>query len=565
MVAAARPRTGLLMVAWTTSVAALLLWLVLTPNDAVRAQLRHAQFWAVGLDLLLASVLACAGAPAFLRTLPIRSRHLWVALAAAALSVALTTKVAPQTNRIFYDEQIYQGVAQNLAESRLSQICNDGDAESGRLQCRVGEYSKEPYGYPVILNVAYRLFGVNERTAFVLNPLFAALLVLVVFLATTALTGSASAGGFAALIMALMPEQLRWAHTASAETSAALACASAVLAALAFVRMRSTRSLFCMVSASAVAIQFRPECVLIVPLVLGILLLLAPDTFGEERFWWAGLLGLALSAVHIGHLVAVRGEGWGASGSRFSPAYVLFNLRTNGWFYLADLRFPVAYTALAVAAAVFFRRRRELAVCALYVSVFWGIFLLFYAGSYNYGSDERFSLMTFPPLAMLAGIGAWQIAERPAVRGLSWAAPALAVALSLQFLVYVPFVRAVGDEGWAARGDVAFARDFAGGLPAGSIVLTHNPHMFHLWGRNAAQASLLSTDPAFKGALAARYPGGVYLHWNFWCNVPDPLQHSFCTKALDAFPHVLEQERQVRNYRYAFYRLDVGTSSLPGQ
>ena len=34
---------------------------------------------------------------------------------------------------------------------------------------------------------------------------------------------------------------------------------------------------------------------------------------------------------------------------------------------------------------------------AIYFLVFFAIDLVFYAGSYNYGADVRYSLMTYPP------------------------------------------------------------------------------------------------------------------------------------------------------------------------
>ena len=59
----------------------------------------------------------------------------------AAFAACLTLFVAPRTNRIYYDEQIYQGVGQNLADLRLAQMCNDGTVEvrptamlGGRIQ-----------------------------------------------------------------------------------------------------------------------------------------------------------------------------------------------------------------------------------------------------------------------------------------------------------------------------------------------------------------------------------------------------------------------------------------------
>jgi hypothetical protein len=54
---------------------------------------------------------------------------------------------------------------------------------------------------------------------------------------------------------------------------------------------------------------------------------------------------------------------------------------------------------------------------------------------------------------------------------------------------------------------------------------------------------------------AERYSGGLYLHWNFWCNVADPAQQAFCTDVLGQFAHDVVAEERIRNYRFALYRL----------
>jgi len=50
---------------------------------------------------------------------------------------------------------------------------------------------------------------------------------------------------------------------------------------------------------------------------------------------------------------------------------------------------------------------------------------------------------------------------------------------------------------------------------------------------SAGQMSLVLNRPGYLEQLAARYAGGVYLHWNFWCNVMDPVQQAFCRQALE--------------------------------
>ena len=67
--------------------------------------------------LVAAEILRLAASAAARSVLP---------LAASLLACVLAGLVAPRTNRIYYDEQIYQGIGQNLSDLRLAQMCNDG-------------------------------------------------------------------------------------------------------------------------------------------------------------------------------------------------------------------------------------------------------------------------------------------------------------------------------------------------------------------------------------------------------------------------------------------------------
>ena len=69
-----------------------------------------------------------------------------------------------------------------------------------------------------------------------------------------------------------------------------------------------------------------------------------------------------------------------------------------------------------------------------------------------------------------------------------------------------------------------------------------------------------SAEPARLDVLARRYPGGVYLHWNFWCNVQDPVQRRFCSRILELRAGDLIREQWKGNQRYALYRLRAPAS-----
>ncbi len=401
--------------------------------------------------------------------------------------------------------------------------------------------------------------GVHEWVAFRLNNLVVALTVWAAFFATSLLF-DATAGALASLVMAGIPIELSWANTAAAEPVSSLAILAAIMAGAYFLRVRSTRSLCWTMALAVFATQFRPESFLVALPLAAIILVGARRECARARFWWAAVAAVLLEAVLIAHMYAVRTEGWGTPGPRLSVAYIADNLRTNGWFYVWDPRFPPIYTVIALTGLVA-ARSKAVVIPLVYFLTFWGIFLVFYAGSYDYGADVRYSLMTYPPIAMLAGVGARSLIS--AVSRSSWTLrfrPIMPVVVTMawlaQFAWDVPRVRAVGEDGWGARADVTFARLVAPWIPSDAVVLAHNPGMFHVWGVNAAQMSLASNPEYVRKTLLPRYPGGVYLHWNFWCNVPDPVQRAFCADALGPSSHRLFAEYTERDYRYAFYRLD---------
>jgi 4-amino-4-deoxy-L-arabinose transferase-like glycosyltransferase len=539
--------------AWAATLAGLTYWLTTTPVGVLRDQLKLAQFWSLELCVALGAVLVAAS---WRDVLGGCSRTALAQMGSVALlSVVLTLGVAPRTNRIYYDEQIYQGIGQNLADLRLAQMCNEGIVEYGRLQCTLGEYNKQPYAYPHLLSLGYRVFGVTEAVATAVNAAAVAVSVCAVYLLVLLLFADVVAAGLAALVLALTPHQLLWSATAAVEPTASMAAVLAVLAAAYFCRARTSTALFGAAVAAAWAVQFRPESALVVPVVALVLWQGAPGEFRRPRLWWAGLLALLLIAVHLGHLAAVRNEGWGTDDARLALKYVAANLRVNGGFFLGDERFPVAFTALAVVGALAARRRG--AAIVLHFVLFFGITLFFYAGSYDHGADVRYSLMTYPAVAILAGVGAAAIATQLAgvVGGPTGAARLVAAALGCQFLWYAPVVRATTEEAWAARADVRFAASAVPALRGNTYVLTHNPGMFHLWGVNAGQMSQVAGNPSYLDYLATRYAGGVYVHWNFWCNVQVPEQQDLCRVVKALKPLETMREYRERDYAFAFYRL----------
>ncbi len=541
--------------------------------------------------VFLLVIAACAlNIGVFKRVFANVGRGTWGVLALiVAGGLIITMFVVPREHRIYYDEDIYQSIGQNIAclkdanahagegygqsFSNLwkrfvgrAAMCNEGRNDYGDLHCDRLEYNKEPNGWPYILSVVFRVFGVHELASFLTNNCVYALTIVTAFLIGYLLFASSRIGLFAALIYALMPECMIWCNTTAVEPSAALFPGLALACSLVAIRSRETKSLFLLAVVTAFAIQFRPESIMLLSVTGVVILLWGRAELKRGEFYLLLAVFFLLIIPHLVHLYAVKDMGWGSSGPKFSLSFFKGNVKANGLFYLKNVRFPVLFTMLFACGLLLGRIReesgrysfflKEKCVISLWFLLFWGIFIFFYAGSYNYGADVRFSLLSALPIALIAGNGAESInnlfRRRLEVTAGTVILPILIV---FSFLPFLPFVRSITQEAWGARADHRFAREMAAALPDDAVVLTHNPNMFLLWGKNAAQASLATEHSSVFKRLFYRYKGGVYLHYNFWCNVPDKLQNSFCTNILERYDCTSVMSFKEQNYTYELYKV----------
>ena len=86
-----------------------------------------------------------------------------------------------QTHRIYYDEDIYANVGQNIALANQTGYCNYGTFEYGEYFPHWISYNKEPSGWPFLISLSFQLLGVDEAYAFLLNNLLFSMGVLIAF------------------------------------------------------------------------------------------------------------------------------------------------------------------------------------------------------------------------------------------------------------------------------------------------------------------------------------------------------------------------------------------------
>ncbi|MFA4917100.1 MAG: hypothetical protein WC560_10570 [Syntrophales bacterium] len=502
--------------------------------------------------------------------------------------------VTTRTHRLYYDEDIYANIGQNIANTGQTGMCNYGTFEYGEYYAHWLSYNKDPSGWPTLISFVFQLLGTNEIYAFFLNNLIFILSVLVVFSIVFTLTNSYFPSFLAALVFTLIPHNLIWHNTVAAEPSGALFAGLTVLFLSVYLRTGKKRHLFLLSVVIPLACQMRPESVLIVAWVIVAAIACPPspgsslyeekgemsmvpvkgenDTatnrierdssgriiFLKKELWVMGLLTALFLLPHILHLYVIGGHSWGADGKMFSMAFFWKNLSTNGFYYLNNRHFPFLFTALAIIGLLFVQHalRWRLLIFTWFL-LFWGIFLFFYAGSYQYGADVRFAILSFMPLSILAGLGGDMIRDRIGKIGcrIQKVGDLIIVVLIFAWMQFLPLIHQEGQEAWGARYDHYYAREFIKKIPRRSIILTHIPTMFLLWQQNAIQTYAGINNPDIISHLMEKYQGNVYFHYNYWCNTSSDVNRKMCQGIKDNYTLEEIASASEQSHHYGLYKM----------
>lgn len=283
-------------------------------------------------------------------------------LAIFIVGLLLVSQVAPQTHRIYYDEDIYANMGQNIAHTAQTGMANFATFEYGEYFIHWLLYNKDPGGWPFLISLAFRLFGTDETFAFYLNNLLFAGGILIVFFITRLLAGGRLSGLLPAMIYTLIPHNLIWSNTIAAEVPAAFFGGLTVLCTLVWLRTRKMRHLFLFMIVLPFACYMRPESALIALWALAAVAMnlfsipsphpgshptLFRHPLATRSFWAMRLIAFALIIPHIWHLYAVSGQSWGADGAKFATSFFTKNLAVNGPYFLNNKEFPILFTLLA--------------------------------------------------------------------------------------------------------------------------------------------------------------------------------------------------------------------------
>ena len=398
----------------------------------------------------------------------------WVGGVAAAIALTASFALVTPVHQLFFDEDIYIHIASNLSHAPVGQITLLG----GPQESEVSSYYKTPVGFPVLLSLVFLFTGTSEAVAFTIARIIFSLLVAGVYQLARRMGLERSQALAAAIVFASVPVCFRFSVSAGTDLLAAL---WAVLGMCGIAAGNGPLA----VAGMALAAQTRLELIALVPLLF--------LSRAIEKQWKFAGLGLILAELLHVEWVLSAAPAFAAFErvpSAFAFATVLPNFKTNVAYFLDPLRFPVLVPLLSIVTLV----RREKLHLALWTVVLFGVYLFFYAGSFDL--TPRYSIQIIAPMAVLA-VSA--IKHRYAI-------PALLLSAALAFWhwpngpEYVP----------ALILDHAIATEVASTLGQDELVISTEPEVFLNHGVHAMSSFYAATLQELPLERLRRYRRVLY-------------------------------------------------------
>lgn len=514
--------------------------------------------------------------------------------------------------QLYFDENIYQGIALNILNHGNALWCQYGTAKLG--ECFSSVVYHDPVGWTFFIAIAFALFGIGTSTAFALQLFVGALSIIAIFLLASVLTERKSIGVMSAFIFALMPELFIWSRTqADLDLSFMMFSTLTFLFFVLFIRKQNLKmfAIFCF--SLLITLYLRLEAILLLPLFIILYLIFDNKSTGllktlTSRFKMmkkAMDTNLILLLMILAFIVLLTPEvyyislqagspDYGQSGvgkQLFSIANFANNSVENANYLLGNYNqlsyypamFPQFVTILAVIGVAICiiglnrkSNRGTLLLLALWFITYFLFYGFFYAGGAVFGVDVRFMLQLMPSISILAAIAIMGIADiairllqrarrgarskkaRPVDAYVSYAVCIIMLALLVAYPFYglaniftIP-VSKMPQQGVIAPA-VAFVNSNYTSLPNNCMIFTFTPDVWYELNRSAAQVSYIdSSNSTVVSNLKGYSCFGV--DYGYWCNVP-PYHSGFCNFITSNYKlQPLSQEPNA-NGNFTIYRL----------
>ncbi len=362
-------------------------------------------FQAAPSELIIASVLLFAITAAALAlklrksissTLSLSQKGALLLAIAVAVFTAINLGLGAH-HAMYVDEPWYMEAAKNINENGKAQLCEYETPEN-----KICKQYPKMYGWPVILAIAFKLFGASDETAFLASAALSALGIVALFLVAWLLLENEYLAFFSAILLALDPTFLFWSTTAEANAPTLFFALFAILCAIIAIRQirqsEAEKNEFAILVAAAVflASSMRSEFILLLALMPPLLLNGSARSFKKISFAALILIGLAAYGLQITALLSAQPQHQELK----TPWDVLSSATSNLSVHPAYLLLG----ALSLAGLASLKKENRGLALAFSAILLLSLPILF---SKEYGDQYRYQLPAIASLAVLASFCAF--------------------------------------------------------------------------------------------------------------------------------------------------------------
>ncbi|MDE1860442.1 MAG: glycosyltransferase family 39 protein [Candidatus Micrarchaeota archaeon] len=474
------------------------------------------------------------------------------------------------TEQLYFDENIYQGIAINVLSHGNALWCQYGTGHLG--QCFSNLVYHDPAGWPVLLAIAFGIFGIGMGTAYATELAMGALSIVGVFLLCGVLFNRKHLPATAAMVMALSPSLFIWSRTqAVIDLPFMTLTVFTFFFFVLFMRRMNKVTFSIFASCLVLAVYMRIEGVLLLPVFALLYLLFGGEGAVIKRM--RKRLGMIRSkidssamaiAIFVIFMLLMSVQLYYISlqsknadyGQQSQQLFSSNNLISNGKANLVFLTggydtlsyFPSIFSWSVAAAAVLGvvllaieGKNREkfgtIAMIGIWFIAYFVFYASFYAGSAIYGVDARFMLQLLPPLAVLAAAGIHRIHAISKAR-LGPLIAAVAYIAAVAVIVFAPFITlghlitlpvSQMPQQHGISNAVNFIYQNYQKVPTNCLVFSFTPDMWYELNRSSAQIWELGANNSTISGFSCHV-----LDYGYWCQVP-PYVNSTCKSDLSRY------------------------------
>ncbi len=525
---------------------------------------------------------------------------------------------------LYFDENIYQGIAMNILKHGEMLWCLAG---TGYLNsCYISTLYHDPAGWSFFIAIFFAILGISTSTAYISELFIGSLSLLFIFILSYLLSKKNSVAVFSTAILALMPEVLIWSRTqADPDLPFMTFSIMTFMFFVLFMKRKKPITFSMFLFSLSLTLYMRTEAVLL----LGIFALLAvlfdiknieeikDKIFGiirkitnDEKFSSLMLVFFLLMApqiIYVGIEASNPQYGQPTNAPAISTSYLNSNLNTNINYLLGNYNSTIYFPAVAAKYAIplailgslliLLQKKNRLNTLLLAWSWFFAYLLfysLFYAGGALFGVDVRFMLQTMPSLAIMDAFGVALAAEYIAMiskwayrkmaprkekrnkrrfsfklKKVYFAAFVLSSVIIFSIFVAYPFEKIsknidlnVSDmpQQNVIAPSIQFFYSNYSYVPSKCLVFSFTPDIWYEVGRPSMQIGYMGSSNSTIVNIEKNFTCYV-LDYGYWCMVP-PYNNTLCAYGKSSYSTITLSEGSIpyTNEHPAFYLLENYTT-----